>query len=333
MNLPDSSETPSGEPAPLNIAHLSAPRLLVDVKDAQNDLSLAVPGITLDIGRAQGRVALNAPATLSIGNKQTRISTLDGGASFDGRASHVDGSLTAFRRDVTATAIGGCARCSSATLRSTACARDRGPRAACAMGDRRWRVAARNDRVRCARDRRVCQSVADLQVTSTRLNWRAAWTRPARRQQVGRSRATDVAATARVTSRCAGSAECAVHLCRWKHHRRTDEIPFGAEPAHFNASWRDVDATALTTALAGPVEVRSGRCAVGRAERHGAASRSCRNGLRTSCFAPMAASLRRGRLAIPGRRACSWRTADGASSPHHRAGNTVPIALVAGGAA
>ena len=86
MNLPESSNTPPGEPAPLNVAHLSAPRLVVDVKDAQNDLSLAVPGITLDIGRTQGRVALNAPATLSIGKKQTRISTLDGGASFDGRA-------------------------------------------------------------------------------------------------------------------------------------------------------------------------------------------------------------------------------------------------------
>ena len=86
MNLPESSNTPSGEPAPLSVAHLSAPRLLVDVKDAQNDLSLAVPDITLDIGRGQGRVALNAPATLSIGKKQTRISTLDGGASFDGRA-------------------------------------------------------------------------------------------------------------------------------------------------------------------------------------------------------------------------------------------------------
>src|SRR5712691_1179414 len=86
MNLPESSDTPSGEPAALDVAHLSAPRLVVDVKDAQNDLSLAIPGITLDVGRSQGRVALNAPATLAIGKQQTRISTLDGGAAFDGRA-------------------------------------------------------------------------------------------------------------------------------------------------------------------------------------------------------------------------------------------------------
>src|SRR6266850_7866031 len=43
MNLPDSSETPAGEPAPLNIAHLSAPRFVIDIKDAQNDLALAIP--------------------------------------------------------------------------------------------------------------------------------------------------------------------------------------------------------------------------------------------------------------------------------------------------
>src|SRR5258706_11899251 len=61
MNLPESSDTPSGEPAALDIAHLTAPRLAVQVADAQNDLALAVPGITLDIGRNDGRVTLNAP--------------------------------------------------------------------------------------------------------------------------------------------------------------------------------------------------------------------------------------------------------------------------------
>src|SRR5882672_11061278 len=68
MNLPDSSDTPAGEPAPLNIAHLSAPRFVIDIKDAQNDL------------------ALDAPATLTVGRNQTRVTALDGGASFDGRA-------------------------------------------------------------------------------------------------------------------------------------------------------------------------------------------------------------------------------------------------------
>src|SRR5436309_324592 len=75
----------------IGLAHLPAPRLAVDVKDAQNDLTLAIPGVTLDIGRSQGRAALNAPATLAIGKRQTRVSTLEGGASFDGRALKLTG--------------------------------------------------------------------------------------------------------------------------------------------------------------------------------------------------------------------------------------------------
>src|ERR1051325_2925507 len=86
MNLPESSDTPSGEPAPLDIAHLSAPRFVVDVNDAQNDLALAIPGRALDIAKSSGRLTLNAPATVRVAKRQTRISTLDGGAAFDGRA-------------------------------------------------------------------------------------------------------------------------------------------------------------------------------------------------------------------------------------------------------
>ena len=86
MNLPDSSETPAGEPAPLNIAHLSAPRFVIDITDAQNDLALAIPGLNLDIGRSEGRMMLAAPAMLTVGNNRTQVTTLEGGASFDGRA-------------------------------------------------------------------------------------------------------------------------------------------------------------------------------------------------------------------------------------------------------
>ena len=99
MNLPDSSDTPSGEPAPLNIAHLSAPRLLVDVKDEQNDLSLAVPGITLDIGRAQGRVALER-AGHALSRRKNRLAGLHAGWRRIVRwpRAQVDRSLTAYRR-------------------------------------------------------------------------------------------------------------------------------------------------------------------------------------------------------------------------------------------
>jgi hypothetical protein len=68
------------------VAHLSAPRFAIDVSDAQRDLNLAIPGVTLDIRRSDGRVVLDRPATVRVGKNATRISRLDGGASFDGRA-------------------------------------------------------------------------------------------------------------------------------------------------------------------------------------------------------------------------------------------------------
>ncbi len=86
MNLPDSSETPAGEPSPLDIAHLSAPRFVIDIKDAQNDLALVIPGVTLDVRRADGRIALEVPATLTVGANRTQVTMLEGGAAFDGRA-------------------------------------------------------------------------------------------------------------------------------------------------------------------------------------------------------------------------------------------------------
>src|SRR6185503_8154611 len=77
MNVPDSSDTPAGEPAPLDIAHLLAPRFAIGIRDAQNDLALAIPALTLDIGRSDGRLALAAPATLTVGRNQTRVTALE----------------------------------------------------------------------------------------------------------------------------------------------------------------------------------------------------------------------------------------------------------------
>src|SRR5262245_11737839 len=48
MNIPESSETPPGEPAALDLRRLSAPRLLLDFTDAQNDVAVSIPGVTLD---------------------------------------------------------------------------------------------------------------------------------------------------------------------------------------------------------------------------------------------------------------------------------------------
>src|SRR5262245_32939283 len=73
MNIPESGETPSGEPAALDIRRFSASRLLVDFTDAQNDVAVTIPAVTLDIGRDQGRVALNAPATIRVAHQATRL--------------------------------------------------------------------------------------------------------------------------------------------------------------------------------------------------------------------------------------------------------------------
>src|SRR5262245_33965899 len=73
MNIPESGQTPSGETAAIDIRRLSAPRLLVDFADAPNDVAVTIPAVTLGIGRDQGRVALNAPATIRVAHQATRL--------------------------------------------------------------------------------------------------------------------------------------------------------------------------------------------------------------------------------------------------------------------
>jgi hypothetical protein len=52
----------------------------------RNDLTLVIPALTLDVGRTSGRATLNIPATVTVGQRRSRISTLQGGTAFDGRA-------------------------------------------------------------------------------------------------------------------------------------------------------------------------------------------------------------------------------------------------------
>src|SRR5678815_2598684 len=51
VNIPAPSGTPAGPPAALDVRHLSAPRLVVDITDLRNDIAVAVPGVTVDVGR------------------------------------------------------------------------------------------------------------------------------------------------------------------------------------------------------------------------------------------------------------------------------------------
>src|SRR6185503_19096694 len=83
-NLPKSSGGGTGDPAPLPIARLNAPRLAVEYRDEPANITIRTPGLSVDLS-SRGRLALDAPLELTIGSTSTRLDTLDSDASFDGR--------------------------------------------------------------------------------------------------------------------------------------------------------------------------------------------------------------------------------------------------------
>lgn len=92
LNLPQSEGESTGEPPAIPIARLQAPALAVSYRDPGADLVLTIPGLDVDLAR-RGRLALTAPAEVSVAGTATRIDTFEGGVGFDGR----DLQLTAFR--------------------------------------------------------------------------------------------------------------------------------------------------------------------------------------------------------------------------------------------
>ena len=76
-------------------------------------------------------------------------------------------------------------------------------------------------------------------------------------------------------------------------------IPLGDEPAHVNASWRDVDATAITTALAGRVAVAPAGALSGELNATGPLTRLPKWAADVVLRADGGVT-RSGRLAIPG---------------------------------
>src|SRR5688572_16458834 len=68
-NLPESSETPSGDPPPLRIGRLEVAQLAVEVRDEQNDFALQVPALAVQLTPNDGRVALNAAADVRLGSR------------------------------------------------------------------------------------------------------------------------------------------------------------------------------------------------------------------------------------------------------------------------
>ena len=88
-NLPQSEDSPGNDPPPLLIDRLSVPRLAIDVRDEQADFALQLPAVGFELTPDQGSIALAQPADLRFGSRTTRISRLNGGAAFDGRALHL----------------------------------------------------------------------------------------------------------------------------------------------------------------------------------------------------------------------------------------------------
>jgi outer membrane protein assembly factor BamA/autotransporter translocation and assembly factor TamB len=89
-NLPRTSRGGSGDPAPLPITRISAPGLSVVYQDEPADVAIQAPALTVDLS-PRGRLSLGAPAELTIGSTSTRIQTLDSDAAFDGRDLRLSG--------------------------------------------------------------------------------------------------------------------------------------------------------------------------------------------------------------------------------------------------
>ena len=315
MNLPDSSETPTGEPAPLNIAHLSAPQFVIDIKDAQSDLALAIPGLTLDIGRSDGRMTLNAPATLVVGGNRTEVTTLDGGASFDGRALKL--TMVTLRSPETSLEIDGVlsllVKGPSVDVHATGTADvERLARWGIAEGERPRGSIALDVRATGP----FAGPAADIRLTSSRLEFQ-------------RLAVTDAGLNTHVTADAANIAEAGFSIAGGRV-AASGEIPLTGADAHLKASWRDIDAATLTAALAGRVETAPSGTLSGDLSAVGPLAEIARWSADVTLRAGGGVT-RRGRVAIPG--TTHLQLADGRwrIDARHRAGNTVPVALVAGG--
>jgi outer membrane protein assembly factor BamA len=101
-----------GDPAPLPVARVSAPKLSIDYRDEPADVTVRVPALTVDLS-SRGRLALDVPAEVRVGSTSTRIETFEGAAAFDGRdlrlanlrlatpelGAGIDGLLALIRRE------------------------------------------------------------------------------------------------------------------------------------------------------------------------------------------------------------------------------------------
>ena len=315
MNLPESSETPSGEPAAFDLRRLSAPRLVIDFTDAQNDVAATIPALTLDIGRDQGRVALNAPATIRVANRETRLTNLDGGASFDGRELKL--SSVSLRADEGSLQVDGTVsllvRDPSLDVRTAGTADvERLARWGIETGERPSGSVAFDVRAHGPFD----EVVADVHATSAQINW----------QQI---RVTDVLLQSRVTADAA-DVETAQFTLAGGRATAKGQIPFKDGDAHLTAAWTGIDAYALTTALAAPLKTAPTGTLSGDLETSGPLAH-LGQWVATARLHAEGGVTQRGRISVPGDTRVQLANGRWDIQARHRAGATLPVVLVAGG--
>jgi uncharacterized protein involved in outer membrane biogenesis len=284
MNIPEPSGTPSGPPAALDVRRLSAPSLVVDFTDLRNDIAAAVPGITLDIGRDQGRVMLNAPATIRVAKTQTRVSTLEGGATFDGRALKL--SAVSLRADEASIQTDGTVSVlveqPSFDIRATGTADvERLARWAVAEGERPGGSIAFDVRAQGP----FSEPVADIHATSARLTWQ-------------RITVTDVSLQSHVTADAAEIQTAQLAIAGGRVTANA-QVPFSDADAHLTAGWTGIDAASLITTVAGAVSTTPTGTLSGDLEFTGPFAQMSRWSATARLHADGGAT-QRGRIGIPG---------------------------------
>jgi outer membrane protein assembly factor BamA/autotransporter translocation and assembly factor TamB len=316
-NLPESDSGPGNDPPALRIARLDVPRLAIEVRDEQADFALQAPAIAFVLTSDAGSIVLAQPADLRLGARTTRISRLNGQASFDGRALHLvdtdvrtddasmtlDGTLLLIAResrlDLTATGSADLARLARWGI-------DEGELPQGEVVFRATAVGAMGD------------PAATVDVESEEVSWRGA-------------AATDLSARARITSERADVEALSFGFSNGTV-TGTAAIPFetGAG-ASVNATWTDIDAALAARAAAPDAEVLPSAVAAGQAGLQGVlADRSTWSGTMRLQLAP--GRNARGRVAVGGNLVLNLRDGRWRLEGQPRIGGVAPIAMTASGA-
>jgi outer membrane protein assembly factor BamA/autotransporter translocation and assembly factor TamB len=243
-NLPKSSGGGTGDPAPLPIARIIAPRLAVEYRDEPANVTIRTAALTADVS-SRGRLALDAPLELTIGSTSTRIDSLQSDASFDGRdlklsglqfsapelRGSIDGMLALLReqRSMDLRVVGDSELANAAKWWG-------------GQGDDVPRGSLHLDGTVSGP---LSDPVAHLQLTSDRVVWQ-------------RLDVTSVAARVRLDARGLQVDESRAGLTGGQVIA-TGELEWEAQRVRLDASWQDVSASQLVVAISGSTVTPSGR--------------------------------------------------------------------------